>query len=146
MIIILGQLLINLMYFKVLKQPKFITELCLITLQVWLFAHQSMHFSLENQKWKLKGSTSYNLHTFTCKCWITQKKLPNLMETIFSIYIVYQWPHENDLKKSVRPRKKIEVEGGRLVKKWEFGQTKKNFLYQLFKRKSFALWPMVNFP
>ena len=43
------------------------------------------------------------------------------------------------MKKSVRPREKIEVKGGRLVKKLEFGQTKKIFfLYQLFKRKPFA--------
>ena len=42
------------------------------------------------------------------------------------------------MKKSVRPREKIEVKGGRLVKKLEFGQTKKIFIYQLFKRKSFA--------
>ena len=33
----------------------------------------------------------------------------------FTIYMVYQWPHENILKKSVGPRKKIEVKGGRLV-------------------------------
>ena len=30
---------------------------------------------------------------------------------------------------------KIEVKGGRLVKKWEFGQTKKNSLYQFFKTR-----------
>ena len=42
------------------------------------------------------------------------------------------------MKKSVGPREKIEVKGGRLVKKLEFGQTKKKFIHQLFKRKSFA--------
>ena len=47
------------------------------------------------------------------------------MDTIFSIYMVYQWPHENILKKSVGPREKIEVKGGHLVKKWDFGQTEK---------------------
>ena len=50
------------------------------------------------------------------------------------------------MKKSVRPREKIEVKGGRLVKKLEFGQTKKNFIYQLFKRKSFAFMTYGRFP
>ena len=65
------------------------------------------------------------------------EKFSNLVDIILSIYMVYQWPHENILKKSVWPREKIEVKGGCLVKKWEFGQTKKN-IYQLFKRRSFA--------
>ena len=34
--------------------------------------------------------------------------------------------HENILKKSVGPCKKIEVKGGHLVKKWEFGNKNSN--------------------
>ena len=60
------------------------------------------------------------------------------MDMFFSICMIYQRPSEKILKKSVRPREKIEVKGGRLVKKLEFGQTKKIFIYQLFKKKPFA--------
>ena len=61
-----------------------------------------------------------NFYTFTLKCWIAEKKFPKLLDTIFSIYIVYQCPHENILKKSVWSREKIEVKVGSLVKKLEF--------------------------
>ena len=73
------------------------------------------------------------------------EKNPNLMDTLFSIYMVNKWPHENILKKSVGPRKKIEVKGGRLVKKWEFCQTKKNLYINFLKRNHLLLWSMVDF-
>ena len=50
------------------------------------------------------------------------------------------------MKTSVGPREKIEVKGGRLVKKLEFGQTKKVFIYQLLERKPFPLMTYGRFP
>ena len=41
---------------------------------------------------------------------------------------------------------KIEVKGGRLVKKWEFGQTKKNSLYQFFKTRICAFMTYGQYP
>ena len=57
-----------------------------------------------------------------------------------------QWTSEKNKKKSVRTLKKIEVEGGRLVKKWEFGQTKKNLIYQFFKTRICAFVTYGQFP
>ena len=57
-----------------------------------------------------------------------------------------QWPSERIFKKSVRTLKKIEVKGGRLVKKWEFGQTKKKSLYKFFKTRICAFMTYGQFP
>ena len=57
-----------------------------------------------------------------------------------------QWPSERILKKSVRTLKKIEVKGGRLVKKWEFGETKNILVYKFFKTRICAFMTYGQFP
>ena len=39
----------------------------------------------------------------------------------------------------------IEVKGGHLVKKWEFGQTEKILIHNFLKLEYVLLWPMANF-
>ena len=67
------------------------------------------------------------------------------MDTFLSIYMVYQWPHENILENSIWPPVKIEVKGGHLVKKWEFSETKK-IMYLVLQRKLFAFMNYGWFP
>ena len=67
------------------------------------------------------------------------------MDTIFSIYMVYQWPYENILKNLLSLARKTKVKGGRLVKKWEFSQTKKIYK-STFLKKSFAFMTYGRLP
>ena len=105
----------------------------------WINHHNETDSPYEDQRYTFilvwsqsKDFWHFSLLRRTCKCLITQKNC----QIIYMVNIIIQ--QRKFEKKYVRPYKKIEVKGGPLVKKWELGQTKDNFMYWFFKRIVFA--------
>ena len=87
------------------------------------------------------------LYTPTWDIHLSLKKIVQLNRCCFQ----YLWEKLNHPVKKIffvtfRTCEKMEVKRGHLVKKWEFGQTKKILVYQFFKTRICAFMTYGQFP
>ena len=101
---------------------------------------------------KWVGGLWFGLHNFFGLCtptWdisLSLKKYPIKLK-LFSISMrKTELPCESIFLITFGTCEKIEVKRGHLVKKWEFGQTKKILLYQFFKTRICAFMTYGQFP
>ena len=94
-----------------------------------------------------KIQRNYFLFTPTWDICLSLKKKYPIKPMLFSITMrKMELPHESIFFVSFGSCEKIEVKRGHLVKKWEFGQTKKILLYQFFKTRICAFMTYGQFP